>query len=88
MLISPSGKLGSDRGLDQVVGLEVHSGRGLVQDQDLGLPEDGAGQADQLPLTHREVGAPLHYHMVQVTSQLVNCNNTSYYVTSVHLSLD
>lgn len=45
-------KLRADGGLDQVVCLHVHSCSGLIQDQDLGLPQQSSGQAHQLPLTH------------------------------------
>lgn len=52
-------KLGADGGLDQVVCLHVHSSRGLVQDQDLGLSQESSGQTHQLALaqagqTHRQ----------------------------------
>lgn len=47
-------KLGADGGLDEVVGLQVDGSRGLVQDEDPGLPQEGSGQAHQLPLTHTE----------------------------------
>ena len=47
-------KLGADGGLDQVVRLHVYSSRGLIQDQDLGLAEESASQADQLPLAQTE----------------------------------
>lgn len=47
-------KLGPDGGLDQVVRLTVYSCSGLIQNQDLGLAEESAGQADQLPLTQTE----------------------------------
>ena len=42
----------AERGLDQGVRLHVHGRRRLVQDQDLGLPQQGPGQAQQLSLTH------------------------------------
>ena len=45
-------KLCADGLLNEVIGLEVHSGSGLVQDQDLGLAEQSSGQAHQLTLTH------------------------------------
>lgn len=47
-------KLGADGGLDEVVGLQVDSSRGLVQDKDPGLPQESSGQTHQLPLTHAE----------------------------------
>ena len=46
------GEVGLDGALDQVVRLHVHRGGGLVQQQDPVLTQHGAGQADQLPLTH------------------------------------
>ena len=42
----------SDSCLDEIVCLQVHGGRGLVQDEYLGLPEDGPGQTHQLSLPH------------------------------------
>ena len=47
---SAIGKLFLDGLLDQLVSLEIHSRGGLVQDQDLRLPEQSSGQADQLTL--------------------------------------
>ena len=38
--------------LDEFVRLHVHGGRGLVQHQDAGGPQQGSGQTQQLPLTH------------------------------------
>ena len=38
--------------LDEFVRLHVHGGRGLVQHQDAGGPQQGSGQAQQLSLTH------------------------------------
>ena len=46
------GEVGLDGALDQVVRLHVHRGGGLVQQQDPVLTQQGAGQADELPLTH------------------------------------
>lgn len=43
-------ELRPDGGLDQVIRLQVDGGRGLVQDQNAGVPQEGAGQAHQLPL--------------------------------------
>ena len=63
LFFSPSIKLCPDSGLDQIIRLEVDSSRGLVQDQDLGLPEEGSGEADQLSLTHGEV-LPALGHLV------------------------
>jgi len=51
------GELPADRGLDQVVQLQVHGSRGLVQDQDAGLAEQGPAQTQQLPLAHAGGGA-------------------------------
>ena len=48
-----------DGGLDQVVCLEVDRGRGLVQDQHLSLPQQGARQAHQLALAHTQILAAL-----------------------------
>lgn len=47
-------KLGADGGLDEVVSLQVDSGRGLVQDEDSGLPQESSGQTHQLPLAHTD----------------------------------
>ena len=43
-------KLGPDGGLDQGVGLQVHGRCGLVQHQNLGLPQQSPGQTHKLPL--------------------------------------
>ncbi len=53
--------------LDLFLGLHVHGGGGLVQDQDLRVVEDGAGQGDALALPAGEPGAPLaHLGVVAV----------------------
>lgn len=46
------GKLASDCLLDQVISFHVHSCCCLIQNQDFGLPEEGPGQAQKLPLPH------------------------------------
>ncbi len=46
------GKLCPDGLLNEVVCLKVHSSCGLVQNQDLGLTEEGSSQAHQLTLTN------------------------------------
>ena len=45
-------ELGPDRRLDQLIRLQVHGCRRLIQDQDLGLTQEGPGQAEELTLTH------------------------------------
>ena len=45
-------ELGLDAVLDEVVGLHVDIGRGLVQHQELVLLEQGPRQAQQLLLAH------------------------------------
>ena len=49
---SASFELLSDGVLDEVVRLHVDGGRGLVQNEHLGLPEQRPRQTHQLPLTH------------------------------------
>ena len=66
---SPSLELCPDGLLDEVVGLEVDGGRGLVQHQDLGLPQQRAGEADQLPLPHAQVVPGLGNLVVQPRPQ-------------------
>ena len=48
-------KLRPDGLLDQVVCLQVHGCRGLVQHQDLGLAQEGPRQTHQLTLPHAQV---------------------------------
>lgn len=45
-------ELRPDGGLDQVIRLQVNGGRGLVQDQNAGVPQEGAGEAHQLLLAN------------------------------------
>jgi len=45
----------SDGCLDEVVRLGVDVGRRLVQDEHHAVPQDGARQAHQLPLTNAQV---------------------------------
>lgn len=44
-------ELRADCWLDECVGLQVHSGGGLVQNQDLGFPQQSSGKAHKLALT-------------------------------------
>jgi len=41
--------------LDEVVGLEVNCGRGLVEDEDLGLAKQGSGETNELSLADTEI---------------------------------
>ena len=43
-------KLRPDGGLNEVVRFQVHGRRGLVQHEDLRLPQQGPGQAHKLAL--------------------------------------
>lgn len=43
-------KLRPDGRLNEVIGFEVHGRGGLIQDQDLCLPQQSPGQAQQLTL--------------------------------------
>ena len=52
-------ELSPDRLLDLLVRGAVHGGRGLVQHEDLGPPEESPGQADQLLLPQTEAGPGL-----------------------------
>lgn len=45
-------KLAADGALDELVSLQVHGSRGLIQHEDLGLAQQSPGQAQQLPLPH------------------------------------
>ena len=52
-----------ERGLDEVISLQVHCSRGLVQHQHPGLPQHRPGQAHQLPTNQRPVSdcGPMRY---------------------------
>ena len=56
--------------LNEVVGLHVDGRRGLVQDQQLRLTEEGSREADELPLTHAQVLATLVDGVVQSPGQV------------------
>ena len=58
-------ELSPDGLLDQVISLEVHSSRGFIQDEDLGLPEQGPGQTDELALPHWQILPTLSDLMLQ-----------------------
>ncbi|KAF0715010.1 Aste57867_3609 [Aphanomyces stellatus] len=45
--------------LDEAIGLQVNVGRGFVQDNHAAVAEECAGDAEQLPLAHREVASLL-----------------------------
>lgn len=47
-------KLTPDRGLDEVIRLQVNSSCSFIQDEDPGLPQQSSSQTHQLPLTHTE----------------------------------
>ena len=53
-----------DSGLDQVIGLQIDGRCRFIQDEDLGLPQEGAPQAHQLTLTHTQVLAALIHLLV------------------------
>jgi hypothetical protein len=55
----PAAEDATQRVLDEDLGSRVHRGRGLVEDQDGRVGEDGAGERDQLPLPGREQRASL-----------------------------
>ena len=52
---------GAHHALDEVVRLVVDGGRGFIQHQDLGLPQQRPADAHELALAHREVLARLHH---------------------------
>ena len=54
------GELSSNRLLDQLVGLEVDGSSRLVQNEDLGLAEDGTCQTDQLTLANTDAKQVAH----------------------------
>ena len=45
--------------LDAGLGVQVHIGGGLVEDQDAGVGDQGTREGEQLALTGRELGAAL-----------------------------
>lgn len=50
----------------------VHIRCGLINDEDAVSPEDGPGQAHQLPLAHAEVRARLSEHRLQFIGQVLH----------------
>ena len=52
-------ELRADRRLDEVVRLQIHCGRRLVQHEDFGLAQECARKADELALSHTQVLAAL-----------------------------
>eukprot|EP00128_Syssomonas_multiformis_P010891 Colp12_sorted_trinity150504_noHs@3126 len=62
-------ELGANHLLDEVVGLGVDGGSGLVHHQDLGLAEQRAANADQLSLSGGEVVASLGHELGQLVGQ-------------------
>ncbi len=64
------GKLLPDGGLDEVVGLHVDGGGGLVEHEQLGLSEEGPGKADELPLADAQVVAALGHRVVEAAGQV------------------
>mmetsp|Transcript_115547 Transcript_115547/g.368738 ORF Transcript_115547/g.368738 Transcript_115547/m.368738 type:complete len:350 (+) Transcript_115547:170-1219(+) len=68
----PRGELLADGPLDQAVGVHVHRGGRLVEQQDLAGPEQRAPQAGHLPLAHGEVLSALRHRGVEVALQLLD----------------
>lgn len=62
----------SDSGLNEFVGLEIAGCRGLVQNQNFGLAQDGPCQTDKLPLADTKVLARLCYSAVEAVFQRLN----------------
>lgn len=58
--------------LDQRLGLIVEGAGGLVEDEDPGVGQQGAGDGDALALTAGERGAPLRQHGVVTKGQPQN----------------
>lgn len=56
-------------GLDDVLGLGVEGRRGLVQEQDLGVADQGAGDGDALLLAAREQRALAAHDRVEAVGQ-------------------
>lgn len=63
-----------DHRLDQVVCLHVHRRGGLVKDEDLGAPQQGSGQTQQLPLSCAGVGGEWIIELAVHTGCEVNCS--------------
>ncbi len=64
------GELCADGCLDEVVRFQVDGGRGLVQDEDLGLAEQRPGQAHELALSDGEVLAALGDLVVEAVGEV------------------
>ena len=45
--------------LNQYLSVGVYVGGGFVQDENLGVSDDGPGEAEKLTLTHAEIGCPV-----------------------------
>ena len=58
--------------LNEQLCLCVDIGGGLVEDDDRGLVNDGAGKAQELPLSGGEVVAPLPDRLIQTVIQLAD----------------
>jgi hypothetical protein len=59
--VGAPGRQGLEAALDQALALGVDVGGGLVEDEDLGVADEGAGKGDELALAGGEVGASLAY---------------------------
>ena len=62
--VRPAHELG-DAPLDDPLGLGIDAGGRLVEDQDLGIARQRAGEGHQLALAGREVRAPLEHRRVE-----------------------
>ena len=62
-------ELRADRRLDEVVRLQIHCGRRLVQHEDFGFAQECARKADELALSHTQVLAALTALKVEAVGQ-------------------
>ena len=58
--------------LDQGLGLAIHTGSCLVQDQNRGMMCQRSRQRQQLLLTHREIGPTLEYRGLEPLRQRID----------------
>lgn len=65
-------KLVTDGGLDELVRLQVDRCRGFIQDQNLGVAEEGSRQAHQLPLANTGEKYLRYSPLWQVATRLIN----------------
>src|SRR3972149_8977177 len=65
----PAREMGAEPVQDQLLGLGVHTGQCVVEDQDTGGPRNGPRAGHPLPLSPRPRDSPLSHHSLEAIGE-------------------